>query len=84
MESVGYDKNKVKLVINRFNVKYGINKKEVEEAFKDGVFAFIPDEEKTVIASVNKGIPLCHDDKYYKLKVVKALDEMCKSLIKAF
>ncbi|ADK15930.1 MULTISPECIES: response regulator [Clostridium] len=84
MESVGYDKDKVKLVINRFNVKYGINKKEVEEAFKDGVFAFIPDEEKTVIVSVNKGIPLCHDDKYYKLKVGKALDEMCKSLIKAF
>ncbi|RMD00363.1 response regulator [Clostridium autoethanogenum] len=81
MESVGYDKDKVKLVINRFNVKYGINKKEVEEAFKDSVFAFIPDEEKTVIASVNKGIPLCHDDKYYKLKVGKALDEMCKSLI---
>lgn len=82
MESLGYDRDKVKLVVNRFNAKYGINKKEVEEAFKDGVFAFIPDEEKTVITSVNKGLPLCDDNKYHKFKIGKALDEMCKDLIK--
>jgi len=80
MESLGYDKDKVKLVINRFNTNYGISKKEVEEAFKDGVFATIPDEEKTIITSVNKGLPLCDDNKYYKLKVGKAIEVMCKDL----
>ena len=80
MESLGYDKDKVKLVINRFNSNYGISKKEVEEAFKDGIFAFIPDEEKTVVVSVNKGLPLCDDNKYYKLKIGKAIEVMCKDL----
>lgn len=80
MESLGYDKNKVKLVINRFNSSYGISKKEVEEAFKDGIFAIIPDEEKIVAISVNKGQPFCQDSKYNKLKVGKAIEMMCKDL----
>jgi len=80
MESLGYDKGKVKLIINRFNVKYEISKKEVEEAFKEGIFAYIPDEEKMVIGSVNKGIPLCDDNKYNKLKIGKAIEAMCKDL----
>lgn len=80
MESLGYDKDKVKLVINRLNPNYGINKKEVEEAFRDGIFKYIPDEEKTVTTSVNKGLPLCDDKKYFKLKIGKAIQEMCKAL----
>ena len=48
MQSLGYDKDKVKLVINRFNPNYGISKKEIEAAFKDGIFAMIPEDEKTV------------------------------------
>jgi len=80
MDSLGYDKDKVKLVINRFNVSYGISKKEIEETFKDGIFSIIPDEEKSVVVSVNKGLPLCDNDKYYKLKIGKAIDVMCKDL----
>lgn len=81
MESLGYEKDKVKLVINRFNPNYGISKKEVEEAFEDGIVAFIPEDEKPVIISINKGMPLCEDKKYYKIKVGKAIEEMCKELI---
>lgn len=80
MESLGYEKDKVKVVINRFNSNYGISKKEVEEAFKDGIFTFIPDEEKVVILSVNKGLPLCDDNKYSKLKIGKAIDVVCTEL----
>jgi len=80
MESLGYDKDKVKIVINRFNSSYGISKKEVEDAFKDGIYAAIPDEEKTVISSINKGLPLCDDKRYYRLKITKAIEAMCKGL----
>lgn len=83
MESLGYDKNKVKLVINRFNSSYGISKKEVEEAFKDNIFAVIPDDERVVITSINKGQPFCDDPKYHKLKIGKAIEEMSKNLNKA-
>jgi pilus assembly protein CpaE len=82
MDSLGYDKDKVKLVINRFNSNYGISKKEIEGTFKDNIFSFIPDEEKSVVVSVNKGLPLCDDDRYYKLKIGKAIDVMCKELMR--
>jgi len=81
MQSLGYDKDKVKLVINRFTTNYGIDKRDVEDAFKDGVFSFIPDEESTVAFSINKGHPFCEGAKYNKLKIGKALETMCKSLI---
>jgi pilus assembly protein CpaE len=80
MESLGYEKDKVKLVVNRFNTDYGISRKEVEEAFKDGIFAVIPEEEKTVVVSVNKGQPFCGERKFSKSKVGQAVEMMCKDL----
>jgi pilus assembly protein CpaE len=80
MKSLGYDKNKVKLIINNFTTKYGISKVEVEGAFRDGIFAMIPEEQNTVSTSVNKGKPFCDCPKYDKLKIGKAIAIMCKQL----
>jgi pilus assembly protein CpaE len=82
MQSLGYDNSKVKLVINRFNTSYGIVKKDVEDVFKDNIFVMVPEEEKTVSMSVNKGEPFCNDNKYYKLKIGKAIKTICEELIK--
>ncbi|MCM8710238.1 response regulator [Clostridium sp. SYSU_GA19001] len=81
MQSLGYDKNKVKLVINRYKTDYGISRKDVEEVFKDGIFAVIPEEEKTVLVSINKGEPFCSGTKYNKLKIGKAIEKLCKDLV---
>jgi pilus assembly protein CpaE len=80
MQSLGYDKSKVKLVVNRYNTDYGISKGEVEGVFKDGIFAIVPDEEKTVYMSVNQGMPFCTQQKYNKLKVGKAIEMLCANL----
>ncbi len=80
MKSLGYDKNKVKLIINNFTTKFGINKAEAEGAFKDGVYAMIPEDQNTVSISVNKGSPFCDSAKYDKLKIGKAIAIMCKDL----
>lgn len=80
MQSLGYDKNKVKLIINNFTTKYGISKAEAEGAFKDGIYALIPEEQSTVSISVNKGQPFCDSSKYDKLKIGKAIATMCKDL----
>ena len=80
MNSLGYDKNKVKLIINSFTTKYGISKAEVEGAFRDGIFAMIPEEQSTVSTSVNSGKPFCDCPKYDKLKIGKAIALMCKDL----
>lgn len=80
MKSLGYEKDKVKLIVNRFNSSYGISKTEVEDAFKDNTIIMIPEDEKTVCTSVNKGYPFCDDAKNRKLKIVKALVTMCNDL----
>jgi len=80
MQSLGYDKNKVKLIINNFTTKYGISKAEAEGAFRDGIYAMIPEEQSTVSISVNKGQPFCDSPRYDKLKIGKAIDIMCKDL----
>lgn len=81
MESLGYDENKIKFVINRFTTDYGITKKEVEEIFNNNIFAILPEDAKTVNISVNQGLPFTNSDKFNKVKLGKALEIMCKSLI---
>jgi pilus assembly protein CpaE len=80
MQSLGYDKDKVKLIINNFTTKYEISKAEVEVAFRDGIFAIIPEEQSTVNISVNRGQPFCDSARYDKLKIGKAIAMMCKDL----
>lgn len=80
MQSLNYEKDKVKLVINRCTSSYGINKSDVEAVFKDNIFAMIPEEEKTVNISINKGYPFCDEPKYYKFKIGKSIKDMCQNL----
>jgi pilus assembly protein CpaE len=81
MQSLGYDNKKLKLVINRFNTSYGINKKDIEDLFKDVDFTAIPEEEKIVAMSVNNGVPICNDTRYYKLKIGRAIKALSEELI---
>lgn len=80
MESLGYEKDKVKLVINRFNTSYGIDKRDVQDAFKGAIFALIPDEENVVTVAVNKGEPFSDSTKRHKSKVWKSIEALCKQL----
>ena len=80
MKSLGYDNNKVKLIINKANTAYGISKKEVEDAFKGEILMMIPEDEKVVGISVNNGQPFCDKDKYDRLKIGKAIQTMCQKL----
>lgn len=57
MQSLGYNDEKVRLVLNRANSEGGIVAREVESSFKQDFIADIPSEGKTVVSSVNKGIP---------------------------
>lgn len=81
MQSLGYDNKKLKLVINRFNTSYGINKKDIEDLFKGVDFTAIPEEEKIVAMSVNNGEPFCNDTRYYKSRIGKAIKAFCEELI---
>ena len=81
MESLGYDQNKVKLVINRYNTKFGVSTGDVEAVFKDGIYAMIPDEEKIVSLSVNRGEPFAGKGRLGKTKIEKAIEAMCNGIV---
>lgn len=57
METLGYDKEKIKLVLNRAHSESGLDLNEVEESLRYKFSATLPSDGKTVVASVNRGIP---------------------------
>lgn len=58
MKSLNYPREKVKVVVNKSNERYGINHNDFEEALGVEIWAMIPDDPVSVTISVNKGHPL--------------------------
>lgn len=57
MESLNYTTEKVKVVLNRANSEGGMEPHEAEESLRCIFTATLPSDGKTVVGSVNRGIP---------------------------
>ena len=57
MDSLHYNHEKVKMVLNRANSDGGLDVREVEETLRRRFTAALPSDGKTVVSSVNKGVP---------------------------
>jgi len=57
MQSLGYEDDKIMLVLNRNNSEGGIDTREVETSLKRAFAVSFPSDGKTVVGSVNKGFP---------------------------
>jgi pilus assembly protein CpaE len=57
MESLNYRREKIKLILNRANVESGMRVEEVSESLHYPFTATLPSDGRTVVASVNKGVP---------------------------
>lgn len=64
MESLNYQSDKVKVVLNRANSEGGMEPYEAEESLRCTFTATLPSDGKTVVSSVNRGIPfvVAHPD----------------------
>ncbi len=58
MEKKGFQKDKVKLVVNRYIPRADISIDDAEKVLDWKVFHTIPNEYKDVVESINKGVPL--------------------------
>ena len=58
-KKLGYPKDKIKLVINRYMEKDDIKIEDVEEVLDHKVFFKIPNNYYVIISAINKGIPVC-------------------------
>ena len=57
MESLNYTTEKLKVVLNRANSEGGMEPHEAEESLRCTFTATLPSDGKTVVGSVNRGIP---------------------------
>lgn len=57
-ERLGYEKEKTKIVINRYMENDEIKIEDVEDALKQKVYCKIPNNYFTIMSSINKGIPV--------------------------
>ncbi|HEX9036560.1 MAG TPA: response regulator [Ktedonobacterales bacterium] len=56
-DRVGIDHTKIRLICNRVEQYYGIKPNQVESQLRRRFLAQIPEDEKLVIASTNRGVP---------------------------
>ena len=59
LQSLGYAAEKIKLVINSVHSEGGIEPREVQESLKKEIVLTLPTDGKTVVNSINKGVPFC-------------------------
>ena len=57
-ERMGYKKEKIRLLINRYQKSLEIRAKDIEETLGFPVYWFFPNDWPTIINSVNSGVPL--------------------------
>ena len=57
MDALGYEEDKVKLVVNRSSREIGVDINEMEKTLKRTVDIHIPSDGRLVVQSVNKGVP---------------------------
>lgn len=79
LQSLGYPKDKVNLIINRYEKGGDIRLEDVEATLGMKVFITIPNSYEAVSASVNQGVPMMKIAKYDP--VTKALQEVAQKLI---
>lgn len=57
-ERMGYKKEKIKLLINRYQKSLEIRSKDIEETLNFPVYWFFPNDWPTIMNAVNSGVPL--------------------------
>ncbi len=80
-DALGFDRNRIIFVMNKFDKRIGITPEKVSENLKQEISTIIPFEER-VIVSVNRGIPFLLVDKSRPLsRAILTLAEVVKKRI---
>lgn len=81
LHGLGYDKEKIHLILNRHEKNGDIRLEDVETALSMRVFKAVPNSYAAVTTSVNQGIPIYEVDK--RDHVTKILTEISHELVEA-
>jgi pilus assembly protein CpaE len=61
-ERAGYPRNRVRVLVNRWNKRYDVDQAQVEKFFEEPVMGLLPEDYQTVVNSINLGKPLVKND----------------------
>lgn len=81
-EKLEYPKDKIMLVLNRMDKRWGISVQGIEDRLKHTVRAQIPFDDKTVMASINTGVPLATANR--NLPVAQGIFDLAQRLRSEF
>jgi pilus assembly protein CpaE len=81
MNSLRYSQDKVRVLINR-NVKSAIHLTDVEKILNYKIETLLVEDSKTLLRSVNQGVPVLADSRLRSSKFAKGIIKMAKQLIK--
>jgi len=62
-DALGIERRRILFIMNRFDKRLGITPERISENFKQDIVAVIPLDERVVVPSVNRGLPLMLGDK---------------------
>ena len=77
METLNYDSEKVKLIVNLSEDRYGVTKTTVQKAFDYEIIGYLPEDIKCARSSINTGIPVALS----KNAFTKPFISLCKHMI---
>ena len=81
-DAMGVERRRILFVMNRFDKRIGITPEKVGESFKQEIVAVLPLDEKTVVPSVNRGLPFLLNNKSQPIsKSILALTETIRQRI---
>ena len=79
MQSLDYGADKVHVVLNRANSTGGLSVQEIEHSLNLEFYATVPSDGKTVMTSINKGIPFVIS--HQQTPVAKSVFQLAEKLI---
>jgi pilus assembly protein CpaE len=81
VDRLGYPESKVKLVCNRVDPYFGIKPSQVEAQVRHRFFVHLPEENRLVVASVNRGVPFVLTDR--RANMSRAIVALAEKVIAA-
>lgn len=82
MDSLQYPRSKIRLVINRGNIDYGVLPRDVEVTLKLPIMYSLPSDFKIAVQSLNEGTPLVQA--YAKAELGRSFIELADLIIAKF
>jgi pilus assembly protein CpaE len=68
-DRLGYPRNKVRIVVNRWSKQIDLDLQQVERFLKEKVTGFVPSDYQTAVTSINLGQPLVQSEPSSKIAV---------------